>query len=142
LKINNMKDLVADKESIKFELKAIQDFIELNISEDEITAVQIRGNELNAYLARSGKLLADAKYHRDEKLKDSVFENLKEILKLSATTANKFIDSLCKEENYLVNWADRINRTATHQLDWCRSVLSKQKEELRQSQYSWNSQDN
>ncbi|WP_312900230.1 hypothetical protein [Chryseobacterium taichungense] len=137
-----MKDLVADKESIKFELKAIQDFIELNISEDEITAVQIRGNELNAYLARSGKLLADAKYHRDEKLKDSVFENLKEILKLSATTANKFIDSLCKEENYLVNWADRINRTATHQLDWCRSVLSKQKEELRQSQYSWNSQDN
>lgn len=137
-----MNNLVADKESIKFELKAIQDFIELNISDDEITAVQIRGNELNAYLARSGKLLADAKYHRDEKLKDSVLDNLKEILKLSATTANKFIDSLCKEENYLVNWADRINRTTTHQLDWCRSVLSKQKEELRQSQYSWNSQDN
>ncbi|ALR29731.1 hypothetical protein ATE47_03985 [Chryseobacterium sp. IHB B 17019] len=131
-----MKELVADKESIKFELKAIQDFIELNISEEEITAVEIRGNELNAYMARSGKLLADAKYHRDEKLKDSVFDNLKEILKLSATTANKYIDSLCKEENYLVNWADRINRTVTHQLDWCRSVLSKQKEELRQNQYS------
>lgn len=132
-----MNDLVADKESIKFELKAIQDYIELSISEEEVTAVQIRGNELNAYLARSGKLLADAKYHRDQKLKDSVLDNLKELLKLSATTANKFIDSLCKEENYLVNWADRINRTTTHQLDWCRSVLSKQKEELRQN--TWNS---
>lgn len=131
-----MNDLVADKESIKFELKAIQDYIELNISEEEITAVQIRGNELNAYLARSGKLLADAKYHRDQKLKDSVLDNLKDILKLSATTANKYIDSLCKEENYLVNWADRLNRTTTHQLDWCRSVLSKQKEELRQSNYT------
>lgn len=131
-----MNDLVADKESIKFELKAIQDFIEIHISEEEITAVQIRGNELNAYLARSGKLLADSKYHRDERLKDSVFENIKDLLKLSATTANKYIDSLCKEENYLVNWADRINRACTHQLDWCRSVLSKQKEELRQSQYS------
>jgi hypothetical protein len=131
-----MNDLVTDKESIKFELKAIQDFIEINIEEEEITAVQIRGNELNAYLARSGKILADAKYHRDEKLKDSVFENLEELLKLSATTANKYVDALCKEENYLVNWADRINRTITHQLDWCRSVLSKQKEELRQSQYT------
>ena len=131
-----MNDLVADKESIKFELKAIQDFIELNIKEDEITAVQIRGNELNAYMARSGKILADAKYHRDERLKDSVFEHLKEIINLSATTANKYVDSLCKDENYLVNWAERVNRTCTHQLDWCRSVLSKQKEELRQSQHS------
>lgn len=131
-----MKDLVADKESIKFELKAIQDFIEVEIKDDEISAVQIRGNELNAYMARSGKLLADCKYHRDERLKDSVFEHLKDILKLSATTANKYVDSLCKEENYLVNWADRINRSCTHQLDWCRSVLSKQKEELRQNQYS------
>lgn len=131
-----MKELVADLESIKFELKAMQDFVEINISEEESTAVQIRGNELNAYLARSGKLLADAKYHRDEKLKDSVFENLKELLKLSATTANKYIDALCKEENFLVNWAERLNRTITHQLDWCRSVLSKQKEELRQSQYT------
>ncbi len=131
-----MNDLVSDKESIKFELKAIQDFLEIHISEEEITTVQIRGNELNAYLARSGKLLADSKYHRDERLKDSVFENIKDLLKLSATTANKYIDSLCKEENYLVNWSDRINRACTHQLDWCRSVLSKQKEELRQSQYS------
>ncbi|MCT3662536.1 hypothetical protein HZR00_08435 [Elizabethkingia anophelis] len=130
-----MKELLTTQENIKFELRAIQDFLEEGVSEDNPTAVQERGNTLTSYVARSGKILADAKYYRDEKTKDSIFQEIRDITKLSATTANKYIDSLCKEENYLVNWSERLNRAATHQLDWCRSVLSKQKEELRQSNY-------
>ncbi|MCT4088804.1 hypothetical protein HZP82_15600 [Elizabethkingia anophelis] len=130
-----MKDILTKKDDISFELQAIQDFLEEDFTDDNPEIIQERGNMLTGYVARSGKILADAKYYRDEKTKDSIFQEIRDITKLSATTANKYIDSLCKEENYLVNWSERLNRAATHQLDWCRSVLSKQKEELRNSHY-------
>ena len=81
-------------------------------------------------------MLADSKYHQDQKLKSSVFQTLKDTAKLaglSATAINKLIDANCEQENYMVNWIERLNRTATHQLDWCRTLVSKAKEEMRTS---------
>ncbi|GAB6121121.1 hypothetical protein [Dysgonomonas termitidis] len=49
----------------------------------------------------------------------------------TSKAVNKIIDSLCKEEQYLVNWCERLNRSATHQLEWCRTLISKAKEEMR-----------
>ena len=66
-----MNTLITKIEDIKFELEAIQQFLEISISED-MAEVEQRGNELVVYMARSGKLLADAKYHRDEKLKSAI----------------------------------------------------------------------
>ena len=125
-----MNTLITKIEDIKFELEAIQQFLEISISED-MAEVEQRGNELVVYMARSGKLLADAKYHRDEKLNSAIVEELKKILQLAPSTANKYIDALTKEENYLVSWSERVNRTCTHQIDWCRTLISKAKEELR-----------
>ena len=129
-----MNTLITKIEDIKFELEAIQQFLEISISED-MNEVEQRGNELTVYMARSGKLLADAKYHRDEKLNSSIVEELKKILQLAPSTANKYIDALTKEENYLVSWSERVNRTCTHQIDWCRTLISKAKEEMRVSSY-------
>ena len=129
-----MNTLITKIEDIKFELEAIQQFLEISISED-MNEVEQRGNELTVYMARSGKLLADAKYHRDEKLNSAIVEELKKILQLAPSTANKYIDALTKEENYLVSWAERVNRTCTHQIDWCRTLISKAKEEMRVSSY-------
>lgn len=129
-----MNTLITKIEDIKFELEAIQQFLEISISED-MAEVEQRGNELVVYMARSGKLLADAKYHRDEKLKSAIVEELKKILQLAPSTANKYIDALTKEENYLVSWSERVNRTCTHQIDWCRTLISKAKEEMRVSSY-------
>ena len=129
-----MNTLITKIEDIKFELEAIQQFLEISISED-MNEVEQRGNELTVYMARSGKLLADAKYHRDEKLNSAIVEELKKILQLAPSTANKYIDALTKEENYLVSWSKRVNRTCTHQIDWCRTLISKAKEEMRVSSY-------
>lgn len=115
------------------ELRAIDDFLNITMSEDAEEAV-LRGNDLAVHIARSGKLLADAKYHFNEKMKDEVFITIRETAKQAGATAtaiNALVKSLCRDEQYLVDWCDRVNRAATHQLDWCRSVLSKAKTEMQ-----------
>ena len=122
--------MITSTEEIKKELVDIQAELEVEMSEDAQEAVY-RGNQLAAQMARSGKLLADAKVHRDRKLRSGVMQELKKLVSLPATTANKYLDALCEEENYLVNWCERVNRACTHQLDWARTLISKAKEEMK-----------
>lgn len=122
-------------ENIKKELEEIQDFLEVTLSEDINEAV-VRGNDLAVYMARSGKLLADAKNHREDKLKSEVMTNIKQLLSLPASSANKFIDTLTREENHLVTWADRVNASCSRQLEWCRTVISKGKAEYQALNYN------
>ena len=121
---------IATPEKIVSELKTIQSVIDVELSEDIQEAID-RGNYCAAQLARTGKLLADAKIIRDRKLSSEVVTNLKKVIALPATTANKYVDALCFDENYLVNWCDRVNRSCTHQLDWCRTLISKAKAEMQ-----------
>lgn len=121
---------IATLSEITAELKKIQSDIEIELSEEVEEAVY-RGNQLAVHMARTGKLLADAKIHRDRKLSSEVVENLKKVISLPASTANKFVDALCYDENYLVNWAERVNRSCTHQLDWVRTLISKAKAEMQ-----------
>lgn len=121
---------ITSKENIQTELEEIQNFLEITLSEDINEAV-VRGNDLAVYMARSGKLLADAKIHKDEALKSETMLRIKELMSLPASTSNKFIDTLTKEENHLVTWADRINAACSRQLEWCRTVISKGKAEYQ-----------
>ena len=50
--------------------------------------------------------------------------------KLSPSLVNKFVSSNAKDVNFLVNWLDRINSAATHQLDGIRTIISYKKAEL------------
>ena len=123
---------ITQPEKIAEELKAIDAFLNITCSE-QIEEVVSRGNDLAVYIARSGKLLADSKYHLNEKMKQEVFDTLKEAAKQAGATSkavNAIIGSLCKEEQYLVDLSERINRTATHQLEWCRTLISKAKAEM------------
>lgn len=125
--------LIADIESLEKEAQEIQNYLEITISDDPAEVV-CRGNDLVVYISRTGKMLADAKAHLDSKMRSSIMKQLKGIgidLKMPATTLNNLISASCERENYLVTWIDRMNRAATHQLDWCRTLVSKSKEEMR-----------
>lgn len=124
-------------QEIADELMVIDAFLYITTSED-IEEVTARGNDLATHIARSGKLLADAKYHLNEKMKDDIFMVLERTAKQAGATAtaiNGIVKSLCKNEQYLVDFAERTNRTATHQMDWIRSLLSKAKAEMQISGY-------
>jgi len=128
-----MNLIITPTEGIIEELTAIDSFLNITMSEDATEAVE-RGNDLAAYIARTGKLLADSKYHLNEKKKSEVFEVLEKTAKQAGATAtaiNAIVNSLCKEEQYLVDWSDRCNRAATHQLEWCRTLISKAKAEMQ-----------
>ena len=126
--INNIQSV----EALLTEAKDIQSFLDITCSE-QVEEVIERGSALSVYIARTGKMLADAEYHRDAMLQSEVINLLKDVSKkeLPPLTVNKFIAAACKDANYLATWFNRLNRTATHQLDWCRTLVSKAKEELR-----------
>lgn len=124
---------MADLNRLQSEAQEIQEFLEITMSDNPQEVIE-RGNELQVYMARTGKMLADAKYILNEQKKQETMDVVREFIidqKLSAKVQNALIDGLCKDAQYLVDWIDRLNAACTHQLDWCRSVNSKNKEEMR-----------
>lgn len=128
-----MNILITSKEQMLQELTDIDSYLNITMSENPEEAVQ-RGNELAVYIARTGKLLADAKYWLNQAMNSETMKTIAETAKnakATATAVNALINSLCREERYLVDWCERCNRTATHQLSWCVTVISKAKEEMK-----------
>ena len=85
-------------------------------------------------MARSGQMLAEAKKRLRDKKSSEISETILKIAKqnfLSAKAQNALVESIAQEENFLVDWLDRINKTCTHQIDALRSLLSYEKENLR-----------
>jgi len=123
---------ITSTENLLKEAAEIQSFLDITCSEQVEEAIE-RGNILSSYIARSGKMKADAEYHRDALMQSEILSLLKDTAKsrLPATTVNKLLDSACKEANYLATWCDRLNRSATHQLGFVRSLLSYEKEQLK-----------
>jgi len=119
--------------TLKEEAKQIQDFLEITMSDSSAEVVN-RGNDLVVYIARTGEMLAQAKLALNEAMKNEAMQVIKDFIvdkKLSAKVQNALIDGLCREQKYMVDWLDRLNTTCTHQLDWCRTLVSKNKEEMR-----------
>ena len=126
---------ITPKEQILRELEVIQACVEDTISE-ELSKVIEYGQTLAPYISRSGKLLADAKHHLNTRMKEDTFDVLRKTAKQGGATAkaiNAIVDSLCAEERYLVDFAERVNRCGVHRLDWCRTLISKAKEDMRLS---------
>lgn len=112
------------------EAQVIQDFLEEPVNE-EPNALSEKLSMMCVYMARSGNMLADAKYLQDVE-RDKVFtEYYDEISSMPATIASKLIDSKTSDVNYLVNWLERINRACTHQADSIRTIFSYVKENLK-----------
>ena len=137
--------MITPFEDLKKEAQEIQEFLDQKIDEsliyDNPGLVMERGFELSAYVSRTGKMKADAKYHLDGKLMIDLTAKVHHLIDhigpaISAKVQNTIIDSVCKEEQFLLLWCDRLNRSATHQLEWCRSVLASLREESRAATYS------
>ena len=112
------------------EAENIQSFLEVTMSEQGEEALA-RGNDLQVYVARTGKMLADAEYRLNEAKQSDM---VRQIVNLSnnidcvtAKAVNAIVDSACKDQQFVYKMIERLNRTATHQLDWCRTVVSKAK---------------
>ena len=126
---------ITPKEQLLRELEVIQACEEETISE-EVSKVIEYGQTLAPYISRSGKLLADAKHHLNTRMKEDTFDALRKTAKQGGATAkaiNAIVDSLCADERYLVDFAERVNRCGVHRLDWCRTLISKAKEDMRLS---------
>jgi hypothetical protein len=125
-----MNDLITAPLNILAELVEIQNFLQETMSEDANEAV-LRGNDLAVYMARTGKLVADSKYHRDQKLRSEMIKEYQKLLEFPASVAVKYTDTLVENETYSMTWATRLNASCTHQLEWCRTVISKAKAEMQ-----------
>lgn len=128
--------IIISFEQLIAEAEEIQEFLDMEFSDlsDNAELIKERGDRLSGYISRSGNMLADAKYHLNEKMKYEVLDIIEKTLldaKLSAKVQNSLVDSLCKHEKLLVDKIEQINKTAKYQIEWCRSRLSIAKEELR-----------
>jgi len=118
-------------QSIEAELITYQDYLQQEYRSDLGTDVVDRMDTIGGYMARSGKLKADAEWHYNKLVDSEIMKCLSDMLheKLSTTTVNKLIEAKAKDYKYLLTWADRVNRTCTHQYEGLRSVLSSLKAE-------------
>ena len=131
--INNITPL----EEIDKEINLFQELLTTTPSE-EIIEIENRGNDLINYLARSSKLLADVKYLRDEKLNSEFVDEMKAILELSPSVANKYINTICKVENMYINRLTEQRKDMEKAFEWNRSLYSKLKEEFKYNHFNSN----
>ena len=108
------------------ECQTIQAFLVASYSADLPAEVQSRFDHLGGYMARSGKLKADAEYHYQTMVSSTIMQTLKDAMdmRLSASTVNKLIEAEARNLKFLMTWADRVNRSCTHQLEAMRSVFA------------------
>lgn len=120
-------------DQIKEECKDMQAELETLMPSDVNDAIE-RGKVIAVFHARSGYLLAQAKRLARAKKTSEIGETIVKIAKqnyLSARAQNILCDSIASDEMLLVDWLDRINSMCVHQIDFLRSIISKEKEEMR-----------
>ena len=122
----NYNEILKECEQMQAELECL-------IPTDGNSAVEF-ATKMAVYMARSGQLLADAKKMARAKRTSEIGETIVKIAKenfLSAKAQNALVDSIASEELHLVDWVEQINKACKYDIELCRSIISKEKEELR-----------
>lgn len=114
------------------ECNIIQQLLEKPIDDDP-NALTERGTLISTQIARTGKMLAEAKCLYNVVREIQLMERLGEFMdsRLSAKIQNAILDGLAYKEKYLVDYLDRLNSSCVHQLDFIRTLLSKAKAEMQ-----------
>ena len=115
------------------EAQQIQDYLDITCSENPEEVLE-RIRAIMPYISRTAFMLAEAKKALRRKKASEISNTIINIAKeqcLSAKVQNTLIDSIAEEEAYFVDWLDRLNAAATHQVDALRSILSYEREQLR-----------
>lgn len=128
---NNSNCIVDECPKLKLykECLEMQSFLEITTSDNPQELVQ-RLTDINVFMARSGKLLADAKLMQDKTVANIYERRSDYVIRMPATIATKFISSQSDDTNYLVNFLDRINRSCVHQGDNIRTQISFAKQDM------------
>lgn len=119
-------------EELKTDAEKMQRYLELKVDENDEKIIK-RMEMLQILIAKSGNLLADAKFLQDKaKLEaiKTVIED-KNYHEKSTTFINKFVDACGKDFNHLVTWIDRINSAAGKQHQGLITILSFRKEQMK-----------
>lgn len=113
------------------EIKAMQEYLEIEVS-DEPNEICERIRVINVYMARSSRLLSEAKAHRRKSERDT-FACLPDFQNMPANTLKKYLE-VCAYEWYEIEEAlENLYKTCVHSLDSLRSLLSYTKEDMRLS---------
>lgn len=113
------------------EIKEMQAYLEIEVSEDANEICE-RMRVISVYMARSSRMLAEAKSHRRKAEKD-VFASLPEFGSMPANTLKKYLE-VCAYEWYEIEDAlESLYKSCVHITDGLRSLLSYSKEDMRLS---------
>lgn len=131
--ISQSTKMIHSKEHIENRLNELQQFLEAQYDSEEGHLIMDRLGIASAYMAESGKLKADADWHYMAALNSEIMHTIKNFMPdyLSASAQNQLVKSLAKDEFRLVTYADRVNRSLTHQIDAMRTQLSYLKEQMK-----------
>jgi hypothetical protein len=121
---------IATVDQLELELRDIQEVADMDVT-DGVNELIEQGNELIVYLSRTAKLLGDAKYHRDHSTVKEILQREEIASALPPSAFNELIKAANFRQQYLVNRYERLNRTITHKIDWIRSLVAKEREEMR-----------
>lgn len=119
--------------TLQEEAQRIQDYLDIECSENPEEVLE-RIRAIMPFISRTAFMLAEAKKALRRKKASEISNTIINIAKeqcLSAKVQNTLIDSIAEDEAYLVDWLDRLNAAATHQVDALRSILSFERENLR-----------
>ncbi len=123
-------------EELEKEAQEIFEFMDIPIDDDMSQATE-KGNMLAVYINRTGFMLSEAQYYLNDKLNSEAIRIISELTdkKYSAKIQNALIDSVCKQERFLVDKIEQLNKTAKYQLNFCITVISKIKEEMKYNNF-------
>lgn len=120
-----------NKDEILASAKKMQQYLEEKPGSEPNELIE-RAENLTVLIAKSGKLMADAKHLQESVINGAILDSLQKAYeeRLSPSTINLFVKTAARDFNYVVNFLDRINATATHSLEAVRSILSYRKSEM------------
>lgn len=118
------------KYQILQEAVAMQEFLESKPEADSPVAMVERLSDVNVYIARSGALLAQARFIQDTETAEVFNVEGARINGMATTMANKFVSSQTADSNGLVTMLDRQNRAFVHQGENLRTQISFAKQEV------------
>lgn len=113
------------------EIKAMQEYLEIETSEDPNEICE-RIRTINVYMARSSRMLAEAKAHRRKAEKDT-FASLADFQSMPANTLKKYLEVCAYEWYEIEDTLENLYKTCVHAIDSLRSLLSYAKEDIRLS---------
>lgn len=122
--------MTTEKELLKYN-ETIQSFNK--DTAQDVQALRDYMVDLTAILARCNFLMAETQRKHRESKKAAYLKffgsELQETAKLNKTNARDFVDSCCSNTGYLYDLSERTSRSAYHQIEALRSVLSSLKNE-------------